>query len=507
MAEAGLPDTCPQEVKGFIATELLPVVAPSSSLASFVPEPLSGRGLMNQVFRVRLCEGETTAIVKHAPPVAALAPGIALTQARLGLEAKALTLLSRRDEDVPTKPPRLADIAARTSLWLPPSVTVPRPIRYQACPNHCLAMQDLGEAAIDLENLLLLSASEEGKESDKLQRCVEIGRHLGEAIARIHFFSWLQSTMMGGDAPQCAATVDNRDIQQTRLTVQYRGLKGNLMTLANELGVVDGAVEGKIAAASSVAEETGLAFLDQFPGMCLTQGDLWPRSVLLLPTPVPVPAPARAAAVVAALIDWEFSHTGNPAQDLAHLASHLQMLAVVIELRGRREKSKAGENPAAALLEVFLASYSETVGSLLRQGKEEEPTVDLEAKWCRDWGCFDSSPSSPLRQHGFDVNRRARVHACCEVVARLTAFREAGGYPFHSELTKAEEEREGGDGGGKTTGGRLREKVLRRLLELLAEAAPPASDDGLAASPASWSSAFGGLRPAVDLGLEELLAV
>jgi 5-methylthioribose kinase len=43
-------------------------------------------------------------------------------------------------------------------------------------------------------------------------------------------------------------------------------------------------------------------------------GDLWPPSIRVVPDGI-------------RLIDWEFAHFGNPAQDLAHLDAHLWMAA------------------------------------------------------------------------------------------------------------------------------------------------------------------------------------
>ena len=59
------------------------------------------------------------------------------------------------------------------------------------------------------------------------------------------------------------------------------------------------------------ARQLGTRLLQE--GTCLIMGDLWPASVHVTPSGLRI-------------IDWEFVHYGNPAQDIAHFSSHLWML-------------------------------------------------------------------------------------------------------------------------------------------------------------------------------------
>jgi hypothetical protein len=210
--------------------------------------PLTG-GLMNHVWR--LIGATSTAILKHAPPFVATDPAIPLSAARLTFEASALELLETMPDLAPgVRPPRLIAFSASTATML---------------------TEDLGDCP------------------DLLTAPHEAGR-VGAFIGRLH-----ASTRQ---RPDLAARFHNRDIQQTRLAVQYAPVADLLAGHpdATELG------EAAVRLGERLCRR----------GCCLVMGDLWPPSVLIAPEGV-------------RLIDWEMSHYGLPAQDVAHLVAHLWM--------------------------------------------------------------------------------------------------------------------------------------------------------------------------------------
>lgn len=227
------------------------------------PKPLSG-GLLNQVWRVPA--EPRPVIVKHAPPHVAADPSIALDPNRIHFEADALIALS------PDGP--LAGVAQ-------PDARAPNPLDLDR-DAHVLVMEDIGEAPSLTEAIPNLPSPSQTISA------------LGHFIGRLHRQS------LGH--PQLAADFRNQAVQETRLAVQYRGVRELLQSAeipdANALG--------------DQAEALGHRLLQ--PGRCLVMGDLWPPSIRIVPDGI-------------RLIDWEFAHFGNPAQDLAHLDAHLWMAA------------------------------------------------------------------------------------------------------------------------------------------------------------------------------------
>ena len=121
----------------------------------------------------------------------------------------------------------------------------------------------------------------------------KFGTFLGRFIGSLHRESF--------NNPSIAQKFNNHPIQQTRYTVQYESIgplcKGMGIEDAEDLGLK--------------ARQLGTRLLQE--GSCLVMGDLWPASIHITPKGLRI-------------IDWEFVHYGNPAQDLAHLAAHLWML-------------------------------------------------------------------------------------------------------------------------------------------------------------------------------------
>lgn len=176
-----------------------------------------------------------------------------------------------------------------------------------------LVMEDLGDLP-DLERAL----------GQDLARPEALGATLGEALGRLHAETCQD--------PELARRHDNASVQRTRDEVQYRGV-GPACARAG----LPGAAQVEAAALA-----LGQRFLG--PGRCLVMGDLWPPSVL-----VDGERPR--------LIDWEFSHFGDPAQDLGHLAAHLFMLA-------DRARDQAHRARVLTLRDAALAGWRRGAGAL-----------------------------------------------------------------------------------------------------------------------------------------------
>ena len=70
-------------------------------------------------------------------------------------------------------------------------------------------------------------------------------------------------------------------------------------------------------------------------------GDLWPYSILLGSSEI-------------RLIDWELTHFGRPAQDVAHLAAHLWMMS-------HRAACQARKDRIGRFRRSFMKTYNEQV--------------------------------------------------------------------------------------------------------------------------------------------------
>ncbi len=237
-------------------------VRQSLGLRAIRAEPLSG-GLLNHVYRVYAEDGGTV-VVKHAPPHVASAPHIPLDPRRSAVEATALRFLGGR------RAPRLLHAA-------PPT----------------LILEDIGDGP-DLATYLA---------------------DVGKPAILDDLATWLRG-LHEGDGP----SLQNPEVQQTRLVVQYQPAGGWLA----QRGVPDAAVLGRRLL------ELGQRFVAGGP--FLVMGDLWPPSVR-------VRGPGNWL-----VLDWEFATRGHRSQDLGHLAAHLDLEAA------------AGTLPAG-LAERFLRVY------------------------------------------------------------------------------------------------------------------------------------------------------
>lgn len=267
------------------------------------PVPLAG-GLLNEVWRVPARPHGV--VIKHAPPHIATAPHVPLDPARLAFEARALFDLAPGG--------RLAGVSEER-------VRPPLPIDFDGG-AHVLVMEDLGETT----TLFDFTESDPAETERR-------GSALGRFIGRLH------ATTCGRE--EFAREYRNDGIQRTRLEVQYRPLAEWLRAAGFAARVAD--------AAGSRACALGERLL--LPGSCLVMGDLWPHSV-------------RVVGEKLRIIDWEFTHYGQPLQDLAHLAAHALLHALRDRFLGRRSTvattwrsfAQAYEADAGAINGVLAAS-------------------------------------------------------------------------------------------------------------------------------------------------------
>ena len=227
--------------------------------------PVQG-GLINEVWQLQAVPAPI--IIKHAPPYIASAPDIPLKPARIIFEGRCLNLLDEEGA--------LAHVSS-------PDCRAPRLIARDE-DQHLIAMEDIGPHQ-PLQDWLLHSDSDP----------IASGQVLGKFIGALHRES--------SRIPALALKHANLPVQETRLRIQYEAIA----SLLAESNIEDADTLGE------KARDLGKRLLLP-PGKCLIMGDLWPASVLITPNGM-------------RLIDWEFSHYGSPAQDVAHLAAHIWMLA------------------------------------------------------------------------------------------------------------------------------------------------------------------------------------
>jgi len=227
------------------------------------PIPLKG-GLMNHVWQVP-CEPDPV-ILKHAPPYIATVPEIELDDSRIIFEAEALQAFLGEGD--------LSNI--------PSALIRPPHLLFRHDESHVILLEDIGDS-VDLA--VWLGHSKHTTE--------KFGALLGRFIGALHRESF--------NKPAFAQRFDNHAIQKTRYNVQYESIG----PLCHGAGIEDAEDLGL------KARQLGTRLLQE--GSCLIMGDLWPASVHVTPNGLRI-------------IDWEFVHYGNPAQDIAHFSSHLWML-------------------------------------------------------------------------------------------------------------------------------------------------------------------------------------
>ena len=232
-------------------------------LITGAPRPLSG-GLMNHVWHIPA--EPHSVVVKHAPPHIASAPSIQLDDSRIIFEARALEAFGQNG----------AFNQLQTDSIRPPRLMV------RDDNMHSLILEDIGDG-VDLAVWLSHAASSD----------YSFAAFLGKFIGSLHKTSFNNEDLKN--------SFNNVSIQQTRKQVQYDVIG----SLCEEANLKDAKLLGE------QARSLGSRLLE--PGMCIVMGDLWPPSIRVTPNGIRI-------------IDWEFVHFGNPAQDIAHLAAHLWML-------------------------------------------------------------------------------------------------------------------------------------------------------------------------------------
>ena len=323
-------------------TERLPDFE-STGMPTRLPE-----GNLNVVWRV---SGKPrSVIVKYAPPYIAANPDVPLNPSRLEFEAEALRALA---------PGGALDTVCTEH------VRPPRPIDMHTDP-HVLVMEDVG-AHPTLGRWLRASGTPE--------RAAQIGQQIGRFIGRLH-------AATAGDRAY-AERFNNRAMQETRLAVQYEAVSEMLATA----GVEDAAALGERAVA------LGRKLLQ--PGVCLTMGDLWPPSVLVVEDGLRI-------------IDWELAHYGHPMQDIAHVAAHGWMQV-------HRAPSAMRASAAQSLKDAVLSAYRSALGSaankLLTPAMLKDAAVHFGAEiLVRTVGGFQAGylyeglrPGAPVVQEAVDV--------------------------------------------------------------------------------------------------------
>lgn len=278
------------------------------------PEPLRG-GLLNLTWRVRYRGGSLVA--KHAPPHVAAAPEVPLDPARLDFEARALALFAPDG--------RLSDLCRE-------EVRPPRPAGFDR-DTSLLLMEDLGDPP-QLRDAL----------TGGLATPRRTGLALGTFVGRLHARTFGDATL--------ASEFDNRPIQRSRLSVQYCEAAPRL----SRAGIP------RAQALGARAEELGRRLCQ--PGRCLTMGDLWPPSILVTPEGL-------------RLIDWEFCHFGEPAQDLAHLAAHLWMAA-------HRAPSAEAARRARSCWSGFVEGYRTGAGPRVGDLLDARTRADAAVHWAAE---------------------------------------------------------------------------------------------------------------------------
>lgn len=255
-------------------------------------EELDG-GNLNFVWRIR-CQTGKTYIIKHAPPYIAAAPDIAFDNSRILFEANILKAFHCGNELG-----QLLGCGVRPPVFLGLDDS-----------KHLLLMEDVGKWP-DLLKAARLSDD----------NFASYGSKLAAFIAQLHIQTFHSRWF--------AENFANLPVQQTRLQVQYRGC-----------------LDFCLRAAMPEAEEIGRSCRQlgeklNSLGKCLVMGDLWPGSILLNRKDM-------------RLIDWELTHFGRPAQDIAHLSAHLWMMSHRAENQSQRDR-------ISSLSRAFITGYCDRV--------------------------------------------------------------------------------------------------------------------------------------------------
>ncbi len=312
-------------------------------------EELRG-GRLNFVWRLQSTTGKSF-IIKHAPPYVASVPDIALDNSRIVFEADILKAFQFRSE-----------LNQLIGFGVRPPEFLGNDHR-----KHLLLMEDVGSGP-DLLQAVRLSD----------YNFASYGRDLGAYIAQLHAQTY-QSKWF-------AENFANLPVQQTRLQVQYNGC----LEFCRRARMPDAEKIGTWC--RQLGEKLNTV------GKCLIMGDLWPYSILLGRKEI-------------RLIDWELTHFGRPAQDVAHLAAHLWMMI-------HRASKQSQKDRIGRFRQSFIESYFKGVAKQTPQLITEEDERDFQIHFgaeilARTLGSFQKnylydglSPKHPVIQEATEEARK-----------------------------------------------------------------------------------------------------
>ena len=315
-------------------------------------EELQG-GSLNFVWRIRSATG-ISVIIKHAPPFVASLPTIAFDNSRIIFEANILKAFQFRSE---------------LNQLIGCGV---RPPRFLAKDNrrHLLLMEDVGSWPHLLQAVRFSNYN-----------FAYYGGNLGTYIAQLHAQTY-QSKWFGENFA-------NLPVQQTRLQVQYHGC----LEFCRRAGMPDAEKIGKWC--RQLGEKLNTV------GKCLIMGDLWPCSILLDREEI-------------RLLDWELTHFGRPAQDVAHLAAHLWMMS-------HRASKQSQIDRIGRFRQSFIESYFKEIAKQKPELITEEDERDFQIHFgaeilARTLGSFQKnylydglSPQHPVIQEAV-AEARKRIY-------------------------------------------------------------------------------------------------
>ena len=349
----------------------------SGIIDSAAMEELEG-GSLNFVWRIQSASGNSF-IIKHAPPYIASVPEIAFDSSRIVFEAAILKAFQFRSE-----------LNQLNGFGVRPPDFLGNDSR-----RHLLLMEDVGPWP-DLRQAVRLTDYD-------LAAC---GHMLGAYIALLHLQTYQNQWFADNFA--------NLPVQRTRLEVQYNGCP----EFCRKARLPDAEKIGKLC------RQLGRKF--NSVGKCLVMGDLWPYSILLGPNEI-------------RLIDWELTHFGRPAQDIAHLAAHLWMMS-------HRTAGQSQKDRIEKFRLSFIDSYFKRVARHQPQLMTAEDERDFQIHFgaeilARTLGNFQKNylydglpPQHPVIQ---EAAREARQWICGE----CEAFKPKPDPPACDELSRVEAEK------------------------------------------------------------------
>ncbi|KAH8671689.1 kinase-like domain-containing protein [Xylariales sp. PMI_506] len=280
--------------------------------------PLDG-GVSNFLYRLTKKDGSTV-ILKHAEPYAACDKTWSYGIERVACEHAALSL-------IPTA--LLSSSSADTG-----EVEIPHVISYDHS-EHNLIMSDCGGSSKDLHTAFpsLTSA----------QR-MDYGRRLGLWLAALHKCTGVDTAAFSANI----AAKERKGIDQ-RISLLSAGLPiasssaGTPAQVASEQREFAELLEPFVVAVTEV--ETGV----------MVHGDFWPGNILVSTSP------AETTKDSIAVIDWEDVRLGTGASDLGVFAAEAWLLC---HFHTTSARAAIVEPEDFGMLDMFLASYLETIGSV-----------------------------------------------------------------------------------------------------------------------------------------------